>query len=390
MEATVRGDRFVLQFLRESLNADTRSLAEIAKATAIDVADLRRFASGVSVLEGLDLDRLASLLGLELAPRLNANLLPLEREASRGIQRHFVQTFTDATMALALAFRVIGANSDGRGSLKNITKPRGLTWPVVNLCLGLHTKVIKHFRAVIALSELGLAQDANVATRAMFEATLALQFILSPRICLKEGGRPVTHTRGKKEQLCQKCKHVVRPGKPQQKLRKLSTVMRAKLYAAFPAINRERRSKEYITEKIGDLDKMQANLPRIGKEAAKARRMIGGAWAERQKEHKGFAGVSVRDLADTYKLLPYYLTIYRQQSDIVHGANAIDYFETDALDSSLRLNLGPNPDGIDTVLFIATALMVGAAEILNERLGLGFDAELKRTVRYLKAQGKAR
>jgi hypothetical protein len=273
----------MLQFLRESLRADTRSLEEIADATAIDVAGLRRFASGVSVLEGLDLDSLASWLGLELVPRLTANLLPLEREASRGIQRHFVEKFADATMVLALAFRVIGANSDGRGSLGDITKPRGLTWPVLNLCLGLYTKVIKHFRSVIALSELGLAQDANVAARAMFEGTLALQFILRPRIQLKEAGRPLTHTRGRAEQFCQKCKNVVRPGKARQKLRKLSTLMRAKLYVAFPAISRERRYDEQIAKRVGDLARMRAHLPRIRKEAAKAKRMIGGAWAERQK-----------------------------------------------------------------------------------------------------------
>jgi hypothetical protein len=56
----------------------------------------------------------------------------------------------------------------------------------------------------------------------------------------------------------------------------------------------------------------------------------------------------------------------------------------------LRLNLGPNPDGIDTVMFIATALMVCTAEVVNERLGLGFDTELKKTVGHLKARGKSK
>jgi hypothetical protein len=378
----------VLDFLRQSLKADVRSIEEIATATGIDADDLRRFRNGLVPPEPLDLERLAYCLGLDLVRRSTTNLLPLEREVSERIQRTFEQAFADAATVMALAFKVIGTNPDGRGALGNISKPRGLTWPVVNLCLGLYTKIIKHFRAVIALSEVGLAEDANVAARAMFEATLALHFILIPRTPLNEDGCAVTHSSNRKELLCPKCKHVVRAAKVGKPLRKLSTVMRAKLYVAFTVIQEERRHKEYVREGINSPE-VSARLPKLQKAARKAKTMIGAGWADRQETSRGFAGVKIRHLADSYGLLEYYLTVYRYQSDIVHGTNALEYLDIEAFDDSLRLNLSPNPNGIDTVLFTATTFMAGAADVLNRRLGLGFGQPVKEAMKHLLSRGRA-
>jgi hypothetical protein len=64
------------------------------------------------------------------------------------------------------------------------------------------------------------------------------------------------------------------------------------------------------------------NEAEIRKTAAAARKQIGRA--KRQKE-KGYAGINVRDLAESYKLLADYLTVYRHESNAVHGLNAISY-----------------------------------------------------------------
>lgn len=49
----------------------------------------------------------------------------------------------------------------------------------------------KQYRAILALSELGLGEDANCHTRMMLESMLAMQFILRRKVVLKAGKIPL-------------------------------------------------------------------------------------------------------------------------------------------------------------------------------------------------------
>lgn len=371
----------MLEYLRELLRNDLRQLDEISATTGISEEVLRRFANGVSMPDAMEVDQLVAHYDLDLVPKSGADLLPLERAASRGIRYLFKVHFDEATEALRLALAVIGSNKDGSGSVNHASKQRGVPVGVRNICLGIYVKIIKHFRALIAVSELGLAEDAHVSARALFEANLALLFILRPRMPLTENGKPLATIKAKGERRCQHCKGIISQAKPLIPLKKLDTVMRAKMYLAHEAIKRNLKLKEWQKHGIPIPLEVIAAAPDIERVAKYAEKLIGQGWVARQDEKGSFSGLSVRDLAASYKLLPYYLVVYNKQSNIVHGANGSEYID---LAEGLKLNLGPNPEDIDLVLFTSTTIMNCASDLMNRRFGFGFDAELKHALKRVK------
>lgn len=72
-------------------------------------------------------------------------LLPLEEHGSKKIQSLYTTEFKEAVAILDFALKVIGSKPDGSGALPSISKPRGLKWAVVQLCLGIYAKSIKRF-----------------------------------------------------------------------------------------------------------------------------------------------------------------------------------------------------------------------------------------------------
>lgn len=232
---------------------------------------------------------------------------------------------------------------------------------------------------------MGLAEDASIITRALFESNLALHFILKPRMPLKENGRKVSAPRGNQAQLCPGCRHVIKRAMPALKLKKLDTTARAKLYVAFNCIEREKELDAYLNKGMHDTAAVLGDEKEIRDSAKAARRGIGSGWVKRQ-EKTTYAGISIRDLADTYKLLPYYLSIYRHQSKGVHGMNAGLYFDGGLAEGTFKLNLGPDSKRVNHALFIASAIMAGAIQLLDKRLGLGFAEEVDFTMRYLKVR----
>ncbi len=163
--------------------------------------------------------------------------------------------------------------------------------------------------------------------------------------------------------------------------------MRAKLYVAHSLIMKDKKLKDFKQTKIPVPPEVFSNEADIEESAKKAMKMIGEGWVSRQNQTGFFSGVSVRNLADSYNFLHFYLTVYGYQSDVVHGMNATEYFTNE--DGRLQLNLGPSPDGIENVLFLATAHMAGTAQIFSKRLGLGFDRAINVVMQYLSKKSKS-
>jgi hypothetical protein len=95
---------------------------------------------------------------------MSRSLMPLEAEASDGIQHEFADDFKMAASTLSLALKVVGSTPGGPGTFQ-VNKPRGLTWNTVHLAFGLYAKICKQQRSIIALCELGLCQDAACIDR---------------------------------------------------------------------------------------------------------------------------------------------------------------------------------------------------------------------------------
>lgn len=371
----------MLKIIRAYVCQKFGDVEKLSSSTGVSVDDLRSFAFGKATLTGFELDQLAIYFKLEVVPQRQP-LLPCERVESDGIQEDYAKHFDLARDALLFGLSIIGSNADRGGRLPNIQKPHALSWPVVHLSLGIYTKIMKQARAIIALCELGLVKDAGAIERCMFESMLALQYILQSRVKIKENGVEISKV---KVQCGKPDKNGNYPPKKERKVRPLTSKMRALLYHARDCIRAEEELDDYkninrqdLVDALGD-EKAIRELSKIAKGA------IGSAWAQRQKQAGSYAGVKIKDLAQSYGLLDHYLSIYHRQSKTVHGTDGNDFFD---IADGLKLDIGPSPVNVEAVLFLAATMVVGAAEVLDGRLGLGFKSEIKRRLRELKKIGE--
>jgi hypothetical protein len=317
---------------------------------------------------------------------MSRSLMPLEAEASEGIQQEFADDFQLAESTLSLALNVVGSTPMGPGAFE-VQKPRGLTWKTVHLAFGLYAKICKQQRSIIALCELGLWQDAACIERSMFEAVLALNFLLRPRIKLTENGKLLGALKQPAGKPCPKCTWAP-PAPPHTELKPLTTKMRRQLYLAGVAAERKKRlcfevdHGDSSVAKAGDLADAARTLARV-------RKTIGRGWVERQRKSRQYSGVRIADLARSYKLGFYYEVVYRLQSRHVHATDACDFVDTSSANpSDFLLDLGPNPTGVSTMLFFGTVLLAGAADVLDNRIGMGFRQQIQATMLELRKRGE--
>ena len=116
--------------------------------------------------------------------------LPREAEIQLRIKTHLETEFEISSEILDIATGIFRPDSQ--------RNPRdGLTDEGVAIARGLLAKSCKQFRAIGQLVELGLGEVAESNSRMLLETLLAIEFILRPRIVLKENGRKVTNKDGK-------------------------------------------------------------------------------------------------------------------------------------------------------------------------------------------------
>lgn len=369
----------MLKIIRAYVCQKFGEVEKISIATGVSVDDLRSFAFGKGTLNGYDLDQLSVYFKLELVAERQP-ILPREIIESEGLKEDYARDFELVRDTMLFGLKIIGSTPDGPGTLPNIQKPRGLSWPVVWLSLGLYTKIMKQGRAVIALCELGLVKDAGAIERCMFEALLALQYVLKVRKPILADGKPISEV---KVQLGTPGPNGQYPPRMLKKVKPLTTQMRAKLYHAYGCIQTEEELNEYIELNRQDLIKEMGDQTIIRQLAKNAKRAIGPAWAERQSFTHHYSGVKIKDLARSYGLEDFYASVYRHQSNTVHGTDGNDFYSNDPL----RLDIGPSPGKIQSILFITSAMVMGAVDTLNGRLGLGFKEEVQRRMKELKKRG---
>jgi hypothetical protein len=376
----------LLDRIRSSLQSPEINKSTIAQMVGISTSALEDFIAGKTDLSGTAIEQLITLGGLELRPQRSSSLLPLEEQATDGICQEFADEFEFACDVLRFGLKVIGNTPSGPGTFK-VTKPRGLANATVHLALGLFAKACKQFRGIIALCEMGLPKEAGAIERCLFEAILAMNFILRPRIVLKENKVPLTKLKPANPYQCPKCGHT-EPARQRAPLKTLSTDMRRTLYLAHDLIGREKELDSYLQAGLTDLAKTLGDEKILRKMAANARRRIGPGWVERQKRSRKYSGVSISDLAQSYDLDRYYISLYKRHSRVVHALDGHDFIGS-AKGNQLLIDLGPSSADIKQIMFFSTTFFGAAIELVNDRLGLGVGKEVRSLCKELKQRRKA-
>ena len=276
-------------------------------------------------------------------------MLPFEDRARQDVEADYAKELAESRELLQLALCMIG--SDGQGGLKVPSVPiSGVTDRTRSLALGLYAKSCKQFRGISILGERGFGGEVTVLTRALFETTLALNFIMNETVALLRGRKAFDPD----------------PSRP------LTTDFRALLYGARAAFVEEKRHKQW-SERPELLSSMhlRGDQQTIAAQTTGARRAVGEKWWGALKG--GQAGLSVRDLADSLGVLSYYLVIYGDQSEVAHAGDGFMHFDLD--DDGGWLDLAPSPAGIGDLLRLAGLVFLGCLTGIHNRLNFGPEAE---------------
>ncbi|MCZ6653991.1 MAG: DUF5677 domain-containing protein [Planctomycetota bacterium] len=289
-------------------------------------------------------------------------MLPNESELSRAIKKELAEELAIASELLDVGIRLTRTGPHGRGVM--IRKPRGLTSPALNLTFGAYSKMAKHLRSVIALCELGLGEDAGTIVRSLFETVLFLNFLLRPRMKLTENGSPL-RSNGKE-------------------LRASSTAFRTKMYFAHWTFEREKQLRQWT--KLPELQGASSVLgdPHdINSEAQHAESLIGSQWAKRLRDKGTYSGLTIKDLAQSFRVLHFYRSLYKHYCATGHAGDVARFVEPRGENGS-TIQMGPTDREVECSLEIGSRIYLAGIALLNDRLGVDFDYDIKQVEKRLK------
>jgi hypothetical protein len=215
--------------------------------------------------------------------------------------------------------------------------------------LALYVKACRQFRGIQLLCEGGLGSDAWALARNLFEATLAVCFVLEPRFTPKKDGKRVPKVKGKP----------------------LSSRFRARLYIANLAFEKERMLGQWLKTRGLRRTAKRASRLAIEERVRQAEAVIGADWTRRLKQTRSYSGLSIKDLAESLKLTTSYATFYRSASWPTHSTDADMIFSAES-----TLDIAPSPRGVGEAATAASILLLRCIDVVNHGMRLGKDAEL--------------
>jgi hypothetical protein len=211
-------------------------------------------------------------------------------------------------------------------------KTRGLNSLVGETMIGLLAKASKTFRSIQVLCERGLYDDASALVRVLMETTVAIAFILQKKS--KERAL-IYHAHG-----------------IAQNIKMLND------WKNTPGLKRKAR-KEDLKQANDALDGYMEQLP----PGTDVKRHWSGMANLQQAMNALRGGVM-------------YAVLYRETSSISHASDFGARFEVDPASDDLLWKIEPQVHGFEAPSNAARELLWNAANRIDQRLGLGYDATL--------------
>lgn len=232
---------------------------------------------------------------------------------------------------------------------------------IVAAIAGLQMKLTRQYRSIIELCERAEGSDAMVLTRSMFEAMLAVFFILNPDL-------KIELRRGRKR------KHHACPSASED--HSLSRELRAKLYFAHENLMPHKiakNSQRYDVHRQAGLELEGRIMPmdEIGD-------AIGPKWVEALQASGTYSGLSVKALAVAInkEFAAWYDVIYVLWCHPTHSGDGFQYVDFDG-DSPALVPFSTSRE-VSAVLQYSTLMFLAAWESISETLGFGAECDAAR------------
>jgi hypothetical protein len=226
----------------------------------------------------------------------------------------------------------------------------------ISVVSGLTTKMIRLYRAVHAVAETGLSGEGGILVRSMFEALVALKFILLENVDLRlSDGKPL----------------IVPPELPPDRS------LRARLFSIRTALDCNRKLVQFSkardqNDPVVRLAASTSPVPMSTIESA-----IGPTWASRLEKSKTYHGLrTLRDLCRSLDMQDVYEQVYWILSDRSHAGSLHSYFDADAIDGfTVRLFSGPSEE--KQAIGGAFVIMADTVDLVSSALKSGIESEAR-------------
>jgi Family of unknown function (DUF5677) len=243
----------------------------------------------------------------------------------------------------------------------------------LHLAMLLNIQACRQFRSMVEECRRGEAFCANIIARSLYETTLALLFVLKPRvrIVVEPDTKRRTHPDGS-------LKYSVRPLRKKEKASNIpSRELRADLYVAHSVI-----SGPAFFERMGTIPK----LKRFGKQRARRvreltapnakefQRRVGPEWWSALRITHSYSGLGVEQLTSVVDsagaLTGWYQTVYRAQCSLVHGNEALLHGQAGA-DGMMRAQWFSTDNEVCGALHEACLFLLVCVNTFQRYIGLG-------------------
>ena len=258
--------------------------------------------------------------------------LPNEEAGRKQVQAAFGAQLRKMGQLLRLAFVVVG-----EGRLR-IGKPRGADATVPRVVTGLFAKACKTYRGIVLLCEAGLAEDAFILARGLFETTLAVFWVLQ-RASRRRAQMYVVHLAMRDRKLLQE-------------------------------LQKTRGLKRYA--RVGQMRALDAQVASLCE---------GLTPQQTLRLADKYSGLSILDTAKAVRLLQLYQLFYRHASSFSHGSDLSSHLSLTS-EGQAVLHVEPRPSAnLKRAMGMSYAFFLALLGKLNDRLGLGHDADIATTPR---------
>jgi hypothetical protein len=222
--------------------------------------------------------------------------------------------------------------------------------PLAVIC-GIVVRETRKLRSVQMLLESGFVGEASQLTRSLFEGLLATSFVMNEP--LSAAARP--------DGIADPKYPPIPGGQPHIEFRAL-------VYAGHMLMQRHRMNEDPQIAALVSVETRDA----LRKLAATLEDEIGAEWCQRLGRTKGYAGISVKDLAGNYGLSDFY-TYYKDLSNHTH---ANDAFETVSFHREGALLLwGGNASEVPQIAKISSLWLGWICHDIAKALDLPFQRE---------------
>src|SRR6266478_3868902 len=274
--------------------------------------------------------------------------LPGENELREYIRANLASELRLASELLNLGMGIFSPSTRAR-------LPEPMDYFELFLSLGIIAKACRQYRGIVALAEISLGDVAESNGRMLLETMLAANFLMQENVALKRDGALLPNV----------------PGYP------LTTAFRAKLYDAHDAMSTLKTLRGMA--KNGDIEKGEADraIALAEKQVKETQDEIGPEWVSRQKGSDSYAGVRIRDLADSLGKTFIYHMFYKPACPGVHGADARKFVDVvENVDGSLTFSTVSSAKGVAEALVLSSTAMMDVLNVANKRLGLEIESQI--------------